>query len=119
MRIASFFATSVLFCSMAILPVHAQVVNQALKDRAVIVFDYNMYIEGNGGESTNSDGLHAEFMLKRKNYLNSLTQQTQPTQPIEATAPVQAPAPTIQKDDDLDKLIKLLNLVKGVKNIFQ
>jgi hypothetical protein len=113
MRIASYITTSVLFCTLAIMPVHAQVVNQGLKDRAVIEYDYKMYIEGNGG--VNNDALHAEFTLKRKEYLNAQSQQTQQT----TTVPATTPTPVAQKDDDLDKLIKFLNLVKGVKNIFQ
>jgi hypothetical protein len=117
MRITSFITTSVLFCTLAIMPVHAQIVNQGLKDRAVIEYNYKMYIEGNGG--VNNDALHAEFTLKRKEYLSAQGQQNQQTTAETTAVLATTPTPAAQKDDDLDKLIKFLNLVKGVKNIFQ
>jgi hypothetical protein len=117
MRIFTFLLGSVIALSMTGLPAYAQSsVNQALKDRAVIDYDYKMYIEGNGG--VNSDALHDEFVLKRNEYLKKIGTVT-PTQTTEPTAPTPTPATQTRQRDDFDKIFELLNVVKNVRDIFK
>jgi hypothetical protein len=122
MRISQLFSTTVLSLALIGLPMQAfaQSVNQSMKDRAVMDYDYKMYIEGNGGESTNNDALHDEFVLKRNQYLKKNETAT-PVQTVEPTVVTPAPTPATQtrQRDDFDKIFELLNVVKNVRDIFK